>query len=214
MCYPISLDESFNSVQDIYVFFRREFDKLCVKHTHTIPSKSWPPDYILQFLADRSGGQFIYASTVIKFIDNEDCWPTDQLEIVLNTSRLSMPSTEQPFHTLDMLYQQILSTCRNRSLLLRILGCILITQKPLCAVDIEHLLSLRKGDVGLTLRRIHSLLRVPREQSESIHVYHKSLPDFLFNSHRAGEYYMEHDLCHLDFARCCLCILSSPPGSW
>lgn len=216
MCYPIFLDESFNPVHDVHVYLRSEFDKLRTKYAHTIESESdsepWPSNNVVQLLADKSSGQFIYASTVLKFVDNEDCRPEDQLEVVLDASRVTA-STENPFAALDQLYRQILATSKNRTLLLRILGCILVAPESLRAVDIEHLLSLRKGDVGLTLRRIHSLLYVPRENGRSIYVYHKSLADFLFNP-RAGDYYMELERCHLDLARCCFRILRSPPKNY
>jgi hypothetical protein len=36
--------------------------------------------------------------------------------------------------------------------------------------------------------------------SDGIHVYHKSLADFMFNQYRAGEHYVDGGLCHLDLA--------------
>lgn len=59
----------------------------------------------------------------------------------------------------------------QKYLLLRIFGCILVTQKPFCAIEIEHLLSLRKREVRLTLRSIHSLLSVPKSEEKTIYLY-------------------------------------------
>jgi hypothetical protein len=147
----------------------------------------------------------IYASTVLKFIDDEDLRPTDQLETVMSLSRLNPTtgSTEDAFADLDLLYRQILSMC-DRSLLLRILGCILVAVKDVSASELEDLLSLPHGDVGRILRRTHSLLRVPKEPTERIDVYHKSLADFTFNPDRAREYYMDPGRCHDYLAHQCL----------
>jgi hypothetical protein len=207
MYLPISLDDLNTSVEDVYMFFQSKFGRLYTNGQ----LRQRPCNHILRNLADRSGGLFIYAVTILRFIDDEGYLPTDQLKIVLNASHVA--STRNPFLLLDLLYQQTLSPCENRPLLLRILGCILIAQKQLSVLDIEHLLSLPGGTVDMTLRRIHSLLHIPKDEKETIYVYHKSLLDFIIDSDRAGEYYMDLIFCHLDLARCCLRILTSP-GSW
>ena len=172
-------------------------------------SRPWPSDNEVKFLADKSGGQFIYATTVLKFIDDEDSRPVDQLEKVMNLSRSgidvgSAAASGDTFLELDLLYRQILSTCRNRSLLLRILGCILVAEEPVSVLDVENLLSLREGDVGMTLRRIHSLLFIPKTPTECIGVYHKSLSDFMFNRDRAQDYYIDYDLCYEVLTYACM----------
>jgi NACHT domain len=201
MCYPISLDSKFEPVSDVRVFLRKEFDRIYEKHSRILMASiraPWPSNAIVDLLAKRSGGQFIYAATVIKFIDDEDCHPADQLAIVLDQSR---PTA---FTDLDQLYQTVLSKCHNIPLLLRILGCILLSGAPLSATVIERLLELRKGDVHLTLRRMHSILHVPYSSTQPITTLHASLPDFIFNEDRADKYYICRTQCHLDISRACL----------
>jgi hypothetical protein len=166
-------------------------------------SRPWPGGNIVQLLAARSGGQFIYASTLLKFIDDEDYRPTDRLEIVLNA--LGSAALAE----LDQLYQQILSTVKNIPLLLRILGYVLapLCQHKFSASDIEDLLDLRDGDVGLTLRRMHSLLRAPDSPFQPIGILHSSFDDFLFSPDRAGKYHVAKDQCHLDMTLDCLCFV-------
>jgi len=99
------------------------------------------------------------------------------------------------------------SVIRDRPLSLRFL----IASRP--EPHIRHLFSLRKGDVCLTLQRIHSLLLVPKEKTEVIHVYHKPLAYFMFDSNRTGEHHLDLDFYHLDVVCCCLRLPTSPSGS-
>ena len=200
ICHHIILDESFQPVQDVYTFLRSEFNNIYEKHRHTMTSISrpWPSEDKVRLIADRSGGQFIYASTALKFIDDKDCRPAEQLEIVLDASGSTA------FTELDQLYQQILSTSANIPLLLHILGCILMAKEDLCASTIETFLKLQVGDVHLALRRVHSIVNIPDNSTEPIHVLHKSLADFIFNKSRSGAYYISPEECHFNLAVGCL----------
>jgi hypothetical protein len=202
ICYHIALDESFYPIDDIYVFLCSEFDRIYKKHRHTIPSvlAPWPSDNVVQLLAMRSGGQFIYLSTSIKFIDDVDLRPTDQLELMLNTS-------SAPFTDLDQLYHQILLMVPNSIILLRIIGCILVARCLLSVYEIETLLHLSEGDVGLVLWRMHSLLDVPDSPTKPIRILHASLVDFMFNKDCAQSYYIKKEECHADMTRGCTHIL-------
>jgi hypothetical protein len=117
--------------------------------------------------------------------------------------------TGNAFDVLDLSYQHILSTGHNRALLLWILGCILALESPLPAPAIETLFFLEKGEVGMMLRRIHSLLQIPKSPTDVVYVYHKSLSDFLFNASRAGTFHVNVEQCHSDLARRCLHIMRS-----
>ena len=201
--YHISLDQWLSPVADIHTFLQDGFDKLCEKHSSTLASvpRPWPPDNVVQLLAERSCGQFIYAATVLKFVDDEDYWPKDQLEHILDASSSSA------FAELDQLYQQIFSTGKHISLLCKIIGCILVAKQPLSVPDIETLLGLRQGEVRLVLRRMHSLLEVPVSSTQPIKTHHASLEDFIFNPARAGIYYIKRSDCHLAIARGCVQLL-------
>ena len=199
----ITLDESFPPGDDIRLYVRRGFDELISRHPHTMRNipRPWPPLNEIERLVTLSSASFIYASTVMRFIGDEDHRPTDQLKAVLNAPR-STPLTE-----LDHLYQHILwtSTSSTRSSLLRrILGCLLTAGEPISPDEIENLFSLQQGDVGLILRRMHSVVSVPDSPSRAVTVIHASFVDFLFSPERAGIYYQDPARSHLDLARACL----------
>jgi hypothetical protein len=198
ICYRIVLDESFKPVEDVTLFLRSELGNIYEKHRHKKASVPipWPSESEVQLLAERSAGQFIYASTALKFIDDEACHPVEQLKIVLDTSTA--------FVDLDQLYKKILSTSANGPLILRILGCILIAKEDLSVATIEDFLKLQVGDVHLALRTVHSIVNVPDASTDPVHVLHKSLDGFIFNPFRSGEYYIAAEKCHFNLAVGCL----------
>ncbi|KAJ7262578.1 hypothetical protein C8J57DRAFT_1513577 [Mycena rebaudengoi] len=66
-------------------------------------SSPWCSPEVINYLVDKSSGYFIYAATVIKFIDDRNFRPTEQLEELQDASY-----PESPFSALDQLYTQIL----------------------------------------------------------------------------------------------------------
>ncbi|KAF5376275.1 hypothetical protein D9615_008484 [Tricholomella constricta] len=208
------------AIDDVLLFLHDGFTEIHRAEKHSdimqfVP-KPWPSKDIVELLATKSGGYFIYASTVLKFIDEEYYSPLDRLDEVLNASSTS---TSTPFAELDKLYTQILSTCPHTDRLKRVLGYLLAPSdrlsNPPWAATIETVLNLRRGEVRLTLRGLHSLLgftstSVLDENSEivgvdiSIQSLHASLGDFLFDKERAGKFYIDLEECHADIVR----------GSW
>ncbi|KAJ7611243.1 hypothetical protein FB45DRAFT_804033, partial [Roridomyces roridus] len=110
-------DPSFHGLQktnveqsflDVEIFLRREFSRIHREHGESmalVPSP-WPSGDVIRALVQKSSGYFIYAATVIKFIDDKQFLPTEQLEIIFNAD--TQPDS-LPFQNLDQLYIQILS---------------------------------------------------------------------------------------------------------
>jgi len=183
---------------DVYKFLRSKFDEIsaserhasALAHTH-LP---WPSNDIVRLLAQKSDGYFIYASTLIKYIDDEFSPCTKRLEDVLQATG----PTSTVFAELDKLYTQILSTCPNIQLLSRVLGCLIIlptydlAQSPR---TVEHVLELWPGEGMTILRGLHAVLRFQRETVEPIHA---SFSDFLFDESRSKEFYIDPQKCHVD----------------
>ncbi|KAJ7906987.1 hypothetical protein B0H13DRAFT_2504063, partial [Mycena leptocephala] len=100
------LDETFNPGRDILRFLRDRFSEI---HRKRLPyhDASWPSERDLETLVHKASGQFIYAATVVKFVDDEYCHPMEQLCAVLS---LAITETDNsPFADLDALYMHILS---------------------------------------------------------------------------------------------------------
>ncbi|KAF7348936.1 putative nwd2 protein [Mycena venus] len=96
------------SFEDIWTYLCDEFSHIHCKHStmKNIPTP-WPSPQILEMLVQRSSGYFVYAATVIKFVDDEYFWPSKQLDTVVQN--INPHDSESPFATLDQLYIQILS---------------------------------------------------------------------------------------------------------
>ncbi|KAJ7433086.1 hypothetical protein B0H11DRAFT_2122972 [Mycena galericulata] len=171
------------SFTDVEIYLRSEFSRIHREHHDTmgtIPTP-WPSKQIINTLVSRSSGYFIYAATVIKFIDDRDFRPTERLMTVVRNPT----NVDRPFEALDQLYLQILSSAPARSRLLPILCAII---EGFSSRDIEELLELDPGDVNLTVRRLHSVLKVPSDDSRNILLYHESFRDFVADPARSGEF--------------------------
>ncbi|KAJ7690381.1 hypothetical protein B0H17DRAFT_905185, partial [Mycena rosella] len=149
------------SFEDIHTYLHDEFARIHQEHWHpmrNIPAP-WPSAEILNDLVEKSSGYFIYASTIIRFIDDKGFRPTKRLESIQNPSS---DDSDSPFGVLDQLYFQILSSvpASSRSKLCDILCAIANFQ--LRSEDIDFLLGLEAGDDDI-----------------SITVHHASFLDFL-----------------------------------
>ncbi|KAJ7450397.1 hypothetical protein FB451DRAFT_1146327 [Mycena latifolia] len=203
----LSIEKSFIDVRN---YLLSEFTRIHREHDETratIP-KPWPTWHTLEDLVDKSSGYFIYAATIIKFIDDRDFRPTERLAAVVK----NLPTEcGTPFHALDELYSQILRDTPFQSRLLDIL-CVIVHRVMfrLSSVNIEKLLGLDPGDVKLTLRRLQSLLHVPQDDDISLH--HKSFRDFLVDPSRSGKFHLGLKQCK-DLARSILQALSQSPAN-
>ncbi|KAJ6514694.1 NACHT domain-containing protein [Mycena vulgaris] len=183
----VKIDQSFTDVRN---YLRIEFDRIHREHHETMASvpSPWPPWGVIENLVDTSSGYFIYAATVIKFIDDRDFRPTERLAAVVEN--LPAECGTLPFHPLDKLYLQILRDVPFQSRIITIL-CVIVhgSNLRLSRVNIEKLLGLDPGDLARALRRLHSLLLVPPNGDE-ISLHHKSFRDFLLDPDRSGKFYL------------------------
>ena len=180
---------------DVYTFLRSKFDEISALERHAsslarIP-KPWPSNDIIQLLLRKSDGYFIYASTLVKYVDDEFSPCTKRLQEVLQTAG---PSVAE----LDKLCTQILSTCRNIQLLCRFLGCLIILPMYDLARSpriVEDVLELWPGEGVTIVRGLHAVLSFQRETVEPIHA---SFSDFLFDESPSNKFYIVPQTCHVD----------------
>ncbi|KAF8626891.1 hypothetical protein AX15_004640 [Amanita polypyramis BW_CC] len=80
----ISLSEDHGAHTDVLKFLESEFLRIynSDKHADTMRfvPQPWPPPRVLRQLAYKSEGYFIYASTIVKYIDEEYFSPLNRLE--------------------------------------------------------------------------------------------------------------------------------------
>ncbi|KAJ7450428.1 hypothetical protein FB451DRAFT_993344, partial [Mycena latifolia] len=115
--YSVNIEQAFEEVK---IYLCDEFSRIHRQHHETmghIPTP-WPTWDIFEVLMDKSSGYFIYAATIIKFIDDRDFRPTQRLAAVIKNL---LTECGTPFHALDELYSQILHDTPFQSSLLDIL---------------------------------------------------------------------------------------------
>ena len=175
----VVLDEKFAPSDDIRRYLEDELFRIFTKrHISPLPS-----DSDIQHLVAKASGQFIYAATVIKFIDDDDCDPREQLDIIL---KLRPVNSSSPYAQLDQLYIQILSQQPDVRLLRDIFVLIIALGEPRFQFICRRL-RINEEKLRRKLRKMHSLLRIS-ESDSNILTYHRSLHDFFQDKKRSGEY--------------------------
>ncbi|KAF8955796.1 hypothetical protein BDZ97DRAFT_2063390 [Flammula alnicola] len=205
-------------------WIRHEFDtQLLLPHTRRIAPdhqqtmanipKPWPSPSIVDEFVERASGQFIYASTVLKFVGDPSNRPTVQLDLILSAARASKnDNSTNPFADLDQLYIQILSASPDKQQTLDFLGAVIALTEAvnefnsemhysttnLCRV-MEELLGLQPEKA---LRKIRSLVDVSKDGE--VKFFHKSFPDFLLDASRSGDYFIDINAIHSCMTLACL----------
>ena len=198
----LSLHGDFRASDDVSMYLRSEFSRICYATKHRdvmrfVP-RPWPSENIIERLVRKSEGYFIYASTVINFIDEENFSPATRLEQVLGTPNSSiLVSKSNPFAELDKLYIQILSSCPTSQLpmLNYILGYLIIfsvrqESRDIYIASMEATLGLPPGQVQLTLRGLRSVVLPGSPHPVLVHA---SFGDFLLDKARAIDYYIDSE---------------------
>ncbi|KAI3604759.1 nwd2 [Moniliophthora roreri] len=194
----VALDETFNPGYDIRLFLTSEFQRVRNEpQHHHIPFPSpWPDPGVIYELAHKACGQFIYATTVVKFIDNPYLNPCTQLELVLHPRPQLDPESKSPFYDLDVLYHQILSCHPQPSKLKNVLWALTVLcgwqkkwAQQITPLTIEVFLLLGEGDVISTLSGVWSILHIGGPD-ENIHILHESFEDFLLDPTWSGCFFL------------------------
>src|SRR6201999_1530529 len=212
-----ALDETLDPDTDIELFLFDKFEVLRSQHRlrRFIPNH-WPAHDQIQSLVKKSSGQFIYASTVMKYLQCPRQLPQERLDIILG---LRPSGRDNPFADLDALYTHILSSADNISHLLSIIRILLfmdtkteasrwsipeLVPSPSSAF-IENLLMLGLGEVTGILDDFHSIIDIPESGHVPLRIHHASLRDFLLNKQQSKELTLDDsETCHAHLAACCL----------
>jgi len=187
-----SLDDEPKSKEDVEYFLSAKFDE--IKRTH--PSRrhiphDWPSSHLKADLVRKSSGQFIYPTTIIRYLSSPRHSPMLRLDMILKLRPLK---GESPFAQLDTLYRHILLSCEDVELALRIIGMQLRFTQSICTPwdeyeyglvtdltkpeNTEQILGLHPGDVQRGLEDLGSLIEY-KGDDKPLRVLHASLFDFL-----------------------------------
>jgi hypothetical protein len=228
MTRRLVLDEEYDSSSDIQQYLHDKFIEIHTRYRDIMRQirPPWPSDHDLHTLVYQASGQFIYASTVIKFVGSFTNFlsPQEKLNIILNPS----PMQASAFSDLDRLYSQILSTYDDSEVLVQILGVVLafeaINQYLNSPYDISTnaevlavIAGIGEDKVQLVLSALQSVTKVqvkrvydhlddaqPNGICQSVQLCHKSFHDFLTDSSWSGPFFINTSLCSGQIICCIL----------
>jgi NACHT domain len=162
------------SSEDIRLFLAHQLHEVALGYSKSL-SPTWPGPQVIQELAERAGGLFIWAETVTRFIRSGN--PVGRLGLVLEETGTTY---------LDTLYEQILDTsfpnptASEIRTLCSVLGTIILAKAPLSLLAIARLLSLDVSAVEHVCNGLQSLIR----SGDTLGFHHESFVDLLIDPNR------------------------------
>ncbi len=183
-------------------YLLREFEK--IRSNHRFRAHFHPTEDVISKIVEKSSGQFIYPSTVIKYIQHPQGRPDKRLEVILGISSPSPRVNDQPFAQLDTLYKHIFSSANgiHRDTIKRIFGIIFLASQPQyyylkpSLAFLESALALEMHEIILLLDDFVSLIALPQDPTQPIRLFHTSLLDFLRDPERSGEFTLDLSVAH------------------
>jgi len=174
--------------KDIQLYLTERLTTIATQRSDLDLPNPWPHDGEIEALTEKSSGLFIFASTMVRFIESGHHDPNQRLQLLLSEVNNTMHEGRAG---IDSLYSQILlyafsDICEPEEFLniRHILGTIVLAFNPLSRRELSIILSTSMSHISTTLRHLHSVILVPVDESEKICVFHKSFPDFLQDDNR------------------------------
>lgn len=184
----IFLDNQYNPDADIELFLRSKFTDIRRRYNLL---ETWPTEKMIKSLVSNASGQFIYAATVLRFVETPINPPHIQLDQVL---ALRSDSASDPFAAMNALYTAVLSTSPNP-----LLAATWIVQQGkiqdhfTVAAAIRSFMESYAGETEYLFSNVASLVSIAKTGTDSsslLRLYHKSLLDFLLEPARSGNLYV------------------------
>jgi len=198
----LGLSGEYSPEKDIYFFLKDSFEKIKREHplASYIPS-SWPPADILRELTLKSSGQFIFASTTVKYVGDPHQLPHRRLDVI---RRLQPPKGERdmPYAELDSLYHHVLANSDDIEAAKQVLGVLIVVNSILDhPIDfMNHMdkwLCWQPGETKVCLSQLASIIECDEDFENGaddgtgrISILHASLSDFLLDPSRSRQFYL------------------------
>ncbi|KAF5321145.1 hypothetical protein D9619_000157 [Psilocybe cf. subviscida] len=228
------LDNRWNPDEDIRTFLNSSFADIRRSHfyfrKHPVDHQ-WPSTEDVETLVERSSGQFIYASVVLKYIKSEENYnPVARLNTILQLNN----NGDRPYVELDALYHHIFSQIQDAERV-RILTILHLDQEygkliygmsaPKFGTFLSQFMAMDEDEIEFCLRPLLSLLvweEGPDEGSEEgpeegssesgkkhggIHYMHASLLDFLSDQSRSDNFCINMKMCAAGIVRRAISLL-------
>jgi hypothetical protein len=192
---------------DIRLFLRTRFGEISERY----PSLStWPGGLTIERLTRRAAGLFIWAETLVRFVDNGKCFPKHQLDLVLRGD------FGKEGDVLNGLYRRIIdvsfedSDQRVLDAFLTIVGTIVLAKVPICRADIAGFLNatVEESDIDFILDKLSSVISIGNTD-RMIYVCHLSFVDFICDTTGYPKYAIDRAMHSRNLALACFQIMKS-----
>ncbi|TFK18201.1 hypothetical protein FA15DRAFT_698143 [Coprinopsis marcescibilis] len=194
----------YDATADIRLYLKRHLRNIGNSSDYPLPSTGvWPSDEDIETLVANASGQFIYASTIVKYLSDRRRSPVKHLQLILSW-RPGVLQKERPFAALDTLYTNIFVSAQETYsgsrdiddplVIVRYIRMLqLVEEEAKISVRIsslEGIMSLDQGELDIVISDLHSIVKSLgdhyRDPSLQLRFHHKSVSDFLGDSSRSG----------------------------
>ena len=199
---------------DIKLFFWTQLSSLAKNRSDCSLVDKWPSSCDIEVLCKKAAGFFIYASTVVKFIASEYDPPTERLALITSlpkstvgegksgVDQLYIKVLEQAFHNTHTDNHQLYSRFQSA------VGTVSLIFNSLSVNGLSELLKKSHPSLGVPsiMRSLHSVLLIPDNKEDPIHIFHKSFPDFLTDPERCKDerFFINPSVHHQEILLSCL----------
>jgi NACHT domain len=169
------------SLRDIRTFITGQLQEQVVDQYEDSLPADWPGPRVIDDLADKAAGLFIWAQTVVKFISLGE--PQQRLNLVLEGRGTG---------NMNAIYSQILNTAFGHAneeeldTFRRVLGAVVLAKEPLPSSSLQLLLSMEAPTVKHICNGLQSIL----ESKETLRFHHQSFVDFLIDPDRCPQTFL------------------------
>jgi hypothetical protein len=206
---------------DIELYLKHSFRQVVLKKPHIFPpGVEWPSPKDISTLVSRSGALFIYAATVVKFVDDRGHSPERRLEALIKSTT---KTTAVGLQMLDSLYMEVLriavTDAHNHVVdedlakrMQHVVGAVVLLQVPVSVQTLSRILDLNPKDVQLALDGVAAMLLIPSSDSnDPIRIFHPSFPDFLLDPKRCSDtrFGVHAGMLHTQLTRQCMVIMNT-----
>ncbi|KAF9476610.1 hypothetical protein BDN70DRAFT_934929 [Pholiota conissans] len=201
----LGLYEDYEAEKDVETFLRSSFSKIKARHPAVRHLVDWPPESSIKYFIDMSSRQFIYAATVVKYVQSPRHNPALRMNILRGLSKI--PSNDMPFSQLDLLYTFILDSIDNWPRVSEILALLILDKHHTMTSDfVDIIFGYETGDIYVALTDMHALVHLPEQdsQDEYLHLHHASMRDFLIDPLRSGRFHINPPKGYAHLSKCCI----------
>jgi hypothetical protein len=195
------------AINDVRVFFAKHFAAIATQNYSLSPT--WPSESIIEQLTSRAAGLFVWAETVVKFV--EQGIPNRRLNSIL------LDQFRYGSERLDGLYRQVMNlsfqhaTDDELEIYKLVVGTVVFAKIPLRQQDLRYFLGRDEEQASITgvLLNLSSVISTNAVDG-CIHISHLSFTEFICDPDRCGErFVIRRDVHDRTIALACLQLMKT-----